>query len=267
MTVRELKDGSISADPRLDRLEHFDPRSRAYPIVRALPYAGGPALRPRSYTWRITKREVLNQGSEGACVGHAVTNELLARPAETRFGGFNQAQRFAREQVYWEAQKIDPWPGGAYPGADPFYEGTSILAGVKVAQRLGYFKEYRWAFGLRDLALGVGYNGPALIGVPWYDSMYTPDENNFILPMGRIVGGHAILVRAIKMKFGSHKFSWWKRTWEDVDLDESYVTLRNSWGGDYGNKGDCYMTLRNLGALLDQRGEAVFFLNRTSNPR
>lgn len=256
--MTQFKDGSDVGDPRLARLQQFDERSRGYAIRETVPQ------RPRSYTWRLTKPFVLDQGREGACVGFAVANELLARPAEVRFGSEHNARRFAREKVYWEAQKIDPWPGGAYPGASLHYEGTSILAGVKIAQRLGYFKQYRWAFSLKDLVLGLGHNGPAVLGVNWYDSMYRPDGKHFIRPQGTIVGGHAILARAVKLVWKDHQFVWWKRTWDDVDLDASYVTLRNSWGPMYGKHGDCYMTLRDLEELLSQRGEAVFFVERTS---
>lgn len=254
-----LKDGSTSEDRRLDRLIQFDERSRSYPVAVA-------GRRPRSYTWRITKPAVLDQGREGACVGFSIAHELLARPAETRFGSEFRATRFAIEDVYYAAQRIDPWPGGSYPGADPHYDGTSILAGVKVTQALGYFQSYRWAFGLRDLVDGLGHNGPSVLGVNWYDSMYSPDGEGFIRPEGSIVGGHAILARAVTLKWKSHRFIWWKRTWDDVDLNASFVTLRNSWGPLWGRHGDCYITLRDLDVLLQQRGESVFFLDRTASP-
>lgn len=257
-----LKNQTTTDDIRLDRVVQFDERSRAHPVLGA----ASTHPRPRSYTWRITKTHVPDQGAEGACVGFAILNELLARPAEVRFGGIRAASRFARERIYWAAQRIDPWPGGAYPGAMPHSEGTSLLAGVKVTQQLGYFRSYRWAFSLQQLVLGLGHNGPSVLGVNWYDSMYHPDANYFIRPRGQLVGGHAILARAVKLVFTDHRIRWWKRTWTDVDLDKSYVTLRNSWGPAYGDKGDCYMSLRDLGALLAQRGEAVFFEFRTAQP-
>jgi hypothetical protein len=255
-----LRDGSRVDDHRLDRLVQFDERSRGYPI---LPIDEALRPKPRSYTWRLGRdgNYVLDQGREGACVGYAVTHELLARPAEVRFGGYSPAQKFAR-LLYWDAQRIDPWPGGAYPGAYPFYEGTSVLAGVKVAQKLGYFDSYRWSFGIQDLVYGLGHNGPAILGVAWYSSMYQPDGNHFIRPTGSLVGGHAILARGVKLVWKTHKFTWWARTWDDIDLDKSYVIMRNSWGPLYGNKGDCNITLTDLDALLRQDGEAVFFINR-----
>lgn len=225
-------DGSVVRDIKLDRIRRFDDRSRNYPIRQMVGHK-----KPRSYTWRCY--ETLDQGNDGACVGFGVTHELIARPAEVQ--GLNR--KYAKEQIYWEAQKIDPWEGGSYPGARPFYEGSSVLAGVKVAKKLGWIEEYRWAFGLEDLMLGVGYNGPALIGVSWYANMMKPDSNNFIHPTGMDYGGHCLLVNAINVKKG-------------------YFTLHNSWGSSWGDNGEAYITFRDMGILLDNYGEAVFFLHR-----
>ena len=228
----QLRDGSIVEDVRLDRIAMFDERSRSFPIRTMLK-----ASRPRSYTWRCLNW--LDQGREGACVGFGIGHELIARPAEAKTVDYS----YARQQIYWEAQRIDPWAGGAYPGASPFYEGTSVLAGVKVARRLGWFESYRWAFGLEDLMMGVGYNGPAVLGLAWFEGMFWPDSDGYIHPTGRCVGGHCILCRAVNVK--ARRF-----------------TLRNSWGKGWGMDGDCYVTFEEMDTLLRQRGEAVFFLKR-----
>jgi hypothetical protein len=266
LAMPELKDGTTSEDPRLARLVQFDERSRGYPVIRER------APRLRSRIWDLDKPYVIDQGSEGACVGFGVTNELLCEPVPNRFGGVDVAHKFAMN-LYWDAQKIDPWPGGSYPGADPYYEGTSILAGVQVAQSLGYFAEYRWAFGIEDLVLGLANEGPALLGVTWHESMYWPDYDHFIRPSGRVVGGHAIVARGVHIEYeevfakGASLWRWLVRSepsFVDVDFDRSYVTLRNSWGPSYGDRGDCYITLRNLDRLLRDNGEAVFFVDRRS---
>ena len=152
MTTR-LRDGTEAGDPRLGRLIQFDKRSRSYPIRTLV--EGKPL---RSYTWRVGVW--LDQGAEGSCVGHAFAHELCARPVVTMVD-----HDYARRWIYFEAQKIDPWPGGMYPGGSPQYEGTSILAGAQVCQSLSHFVEYRWGFSLKDLLLAIGYAGPAVLGV------------------------------------------------------------------------------------------------------
>jgi hypothetical protein len=227
-----LKDGSKTNDIRLDRIVFFDDRSRQYPIRQLVPIK-----KLRSYTWRCNA--YLDQGSEGACVGFGISHELAARPAEVT----GLTNTFAREAVYWEAQKIDEWPGGAYPGAQPKYEGTSVLAGVKIAQKKGFFDSYYWGFSLNDLALGVGYRGPAVLGLPWLEGMFDTDSKGYIHATGEEAGGHCILCRAVNVR-------------------ENYFMLRNSWGRDWGANGDCKISFDDMKKLLANGGESVFFLNR-----
>ena len=229
-----LRDGNEIEDARLDRLVFFDERSREYPIRSLLE-----AKPLRSYTWSC--HECFDQGREGACVGYALAHELVARPAVVT----GITNKFIREEIYWEAQKIDPWPGGSYPGASPRYEGTAVLSGIKTLHKKGYFDSYRWAFEINDTLLGLGHNGPSVLGIVWYDHMYMPDEKGFIKPSGKIVGGHAILARAINVK-------------------EEYVTLRNSWGNSWGINGDCYIRFSDLDRLLKEDGESAFLLKRKS---
>ena len=236
MTEYKLRDGSIVQDQRLDRLEEFDNKSRKYPI-RAL-HAG---KRERSYTWRCNL--YLDQGNLGSCVGNGITHELAARPAEVK----GLTEQFAVKKIYWPAQREDNFPGGAYPGASPRYEGTSVLAGIRVAQALGYFDEYRWAFSLEDLIMGVGHNGPAVCGFRWREGMMKTDSNGFVHATGEEVGGHCVLVRAVNIK-------------------KQYFTIRNSWGtqwgwgGDWG--GDCKISFSDMELLLNSRADAAFFLHR-----
>lgn len=219
-----LKDGTTTEDPRLDRLVEFDERSREYPI-RTL--VAGKA--PRSYTWSLPV--YLDQGQEGACVGFSWSHELAARPAPVA-GITNETAR----QTYFQAQNLDSWPGGAYPGASPFYEGTSVLAGAKAVMAQGKIKEYRWAFTTENALLAIGHQGPGILGCWWYEGMSNPDEKGFIRPTGRRLGGHAIVVRGVSVK-------------------NKTVRLSNSWGTNWGVGGDCFMTWDDFDKILKDDGE------------
>lgn len=228
--------------PILDRLQEFDERSRNFRAVEGI------ETKPlRSYTWSC---DVYNdQGSEGACVGFAWSHELSARPSVHKVDA-----NFALS-VYKRAKQIDPWPGEDY-------DGTSVLAGIKAVMEtlndrdLPLYGGYRWAFGLQDVVRTIGYKGPVVLGINWHYSMYFPDENNFIAPTEEAIGGHAILANGVKVVGKTPDSVYGVADWNNVDLDKSYVRLHNSWGTDYGDGGDCYITLRNLDALLRANGEA-----------
>lgn len=239
MDIR-LRDGSITHDPRLDRLEYQDERSRNYAAVDLL--TSGQTLRKK---WYYPARW-LDQGKEGACVGFAFTHELLCTPVRVKDWHLLDGN-YARTNVYWEAQKIDPWDGGAYPGASPFYEGTSILAGAKILQKTGYLQEYRWAFGEEDLGLAISHLGPAVIGVNWYEGMFRPNKNFYIQPSGRLMGGHAIMVCGF-------------------NPEKNYYRLWNSWGKDWGRNGWCYITRDDMARLLNEGGDACIPVKRVKNP-
>lgn len=207
----------------------FDERSRNYGVTART--MGKPL---RSYTWKCTPH--LDQGTEGACVGFSIAHELAAKPVEVKV-----TEGTAR-MIYFAAQRIDPWPGGAYPGANPQYDGTAVLAGVKMAQSLGYCDGYKWAFGLNELLEGLAWFGPAVLGIPWHEGM-VPDAMGRIRVSGEVIGGHAILAKGL-------------------DVRRKTVTLHNSWGTDWGRGGDCTVSFEDLAKLLKNQGEAVFLTGR-----
>jgi hypothetical protein len=208
-----------------------DERSRGY-AVRSLV-----SDLPTKAIWWVGGA-VSDQGSEGACVGHACTGEYLASPARGRLPkGVDPglaASQLAFE-VYKAAQRIDPWPGENY-------SGTAVNAGMKVGRERGWWDSYHWAFGLDDVKRAL-LLGPVVIGVPWLDGMYsTQGRYAEIVPSGPVVGGHAILITGWSPKYGN--------------LGETF-RLRNSWGPGYGKGGNGYLRAANLAALLADEGEAA----------
>lgn len=202
-----------------DRLVHFDLTSRNFPIRSLI----SPSLRPRTQLWPCSV--YLDQGSEGACTGFAVSHEAAASPVRVR-GITNDVAR----QVYRRAQQLDEWPGENY-------SGSSVLAAMKAGQERGWYSEYRWAFGEEDLALAISYSGPAVLGINWYEGMSRPDRDGLIHPTGRQTGGHAILCRG-------------------YNATTKLYRLRNSWSFRWGVRGDCFISAAELSALLQNSGEA-----------
>lgn len=213
----------MAIERTFDRLVEFDQRSREFPI-RAI--VGEQPL--RSYIWACGAW--LDQGREGACVGFSWSHELAARPVEVPV-----SNEYA-QQLYHRARQLDE-----YLGED--YDGTSVIAGAKAVVEAGLVDGYRWGFSVEDLALAVGYHGPAVLGVPWYSDMLDTDTDGWVRPSGDQVGGHAIMCRG-------------------VDVKARFFTLRNSWGRAWGIDGDCLVRWDDMAELLANDGEICIPVGR-----
>lgn len=225
-----------------DRIPRFDDRSRAFGITQV-------AETPRyeSRIWLPPSFPRIDQDEEGACVGHAVVNEAGSSPVRVDFSKVtkNVPPKTPQELAFWayyEAQMIDQWPGEDY-------DGTSVLAGIKVMQRLGVVKEYRWGFSEEELRLGLQTTGPAVLGINWYSGMYTAPRG-YLQVSGRIVGGHAIVDLGYKAQG------------KVFDDDGAHLFL-NSWGPGWGQNGLAWIRAREVARLLREDGEACIPYRRS----
>lgn len=220
------------APPVLDWKPQHDPRSLDYPVRTLI----GPerVVTERRRTWKAGP--VLDQGSEGACVGFGWTGAMLAAPRRlSEPVSATQGAVYALA-AYGLAKVLD-----AFPGED--YSGTSVLAGAQAMQQWGLITSYRWCFGVDDVRDALITEGPVVIGIPWYESMYGTDEHGEVVVDGDMVGGHCIVLTGFDPShdgFGGRAMFRW----------------RNSWGKVYGNDGNAWIGLDALGALLDDDGEA-----------
>lgn len=220
---------------RFDWRPRFDKRSKKYP-VRELLWAN-----PRRVdrVWEIGP--ILDQGREGACVGFGWTAQTLASPFSTDPNILNprEPNQFALH-VYKSAQKIDEWPGENY-------DGTSVLAGAKTMKRLNLIGSYGWAFSVDEVIDAIIARGPVVLGIPWYDSMYSA-PHGVVKVSGSQVGGHCIL--AIGFRAASPNFD-----------GRPSVLLQNSWGPSWGINGVAEIEVEELAKLLKTHAEACLPLD------
>jgi len=209
------------------RIYKPDERDKQYPIMHLIPKTA----KPRSYTWKCYV--TLNQGELPVCTGCAVAHEAAARPAVIKDITITTAF-----EMYDMAQELDDIPGNDY-------EGSTIRGAAKAGVKRGWFKEYRWADSIEDLALAVGYKGPAILGINWKADMAEPDKNYIIHASGPTQGGHAILCNGYNAK-------------------TKLFRLHNSWGSKWGINGDCFISYDDLAMLLKHEAEACIPMSRIS---
>lgn len=216
-----MRDQSEVADARLGLLAQSDPRNDGFKVEKLSP---ADAYHEPDI--------ILDQGEDGSCVGFAFTHALRAQG--WRHPSIDDEFAWG---VYTSAQKIDPWMGGEYAGANPHMAGTSLLAGAKVLHHAGYFPEYRWASTVSQVRHGL-VNGPGVLGCMWRNSMDNLDDNETIEVKGKRQGGHALLIAGV--------------------IGDLFI-LVNSWGSDWGNNGHAYIHADDLAKLLrDKVGQVVF---------
>jgi hypothetical protein len=206
----------------------------------------GTSLPTSSRMWRVGR--VLDQGSEGACVGFGCASEAAASPVPVP-GADTNAYALA---WYRRAQDLDEWPGRSY-------SGTSVLAGCLVGRERGLWGGFRWGKTAEELAAGIVARGPAILGVNWREDSYETDANGIIRAKGRTVGGHCVLA------FGfvpPNPSTYMARRLQTAGLlngvraaGEPVFLILNSWGNGYGINGKAIAPLSLMRQWIDERAE------------
>lgn len=151
--------------------------------------------------------------------------------------------RFARETLYWEAQRTDRFPGGEYPDAKPLGFGTSVLAAARVLRELKAIDGFCWADDPDELVEAVTRWGPVVLGFPWYLGMQEATANNgggVLRRTGGRLGRHCVAVIGIKPGSGG-----------DASPGTSLV-VQNSFGDGWGTEGRALLPLTVVRELWEE---------------
>lgn len=204
------------------RLPAPDARDNTYAMltaVRAAPVTGR--------TWRYHGSGWWgDQGPLPHCVGFSWVHWLEDGPVSQA----GTAPVVNPAVLYAQAQDVDEWDGTAY-------DGTSVRAGAKVLQALGFITSYLWAYDVETVADAILYVGPVVVGTTWYAGMMDTDSEGIIRPTGSPVGGHAYLLNG-------------------VNLTRGIFRVKNSWGRGWGTNGHATISFEDMERLITEGGEA-----------
>jgi GH25 family lysozyme M1 (1,4-beta-N-acetylmuramidase) len=222
-----FKDWGAPVNRKFDRVPSRDDRNNDYPVSLLWTNessCGNLTQIPTLVTKKWDDYAFLDQGNEGACVGFGTSGELAALPDSVT--GIDNAYAL---QLYHDAQQVDEWAGDDY-------EGTSVLAGAKVATSRGFYSNYLWATKESDVATTVSNYGPVIVGFNWHEDMMDTDSDGFVHATGEVVGGHCVVVIGI-------------------NVEEGYYTFRNSWGKSWGIGGEGKITRADFAKLMADDGD------------
>lgn len=222
-----------SATPGLGRRFSPDERDSAFPMSRIV------QAETPTRAWRYWHQGGWwgDQGAKPQCVAYAWLHWLEDGPVTHRDTPPPVEDPTA---TYRAAQRIDEWPGESY-------DGTSVRAGAKVLKQLGYISSYLWAWDAPTVIRAVLTSGPVVMGTWWYDSMFRPDADGFVRVAGSRVGGHAWVVNG-------------------VNVERGVVRCKNSWGREWGRRGNFWLSIADLDRLISEQGEACIASERRLSP-
>ncbi len=200
----------------LGRIYIPDKRDLNYPLSAKLPKTVAVISRRM---WRSSTYWG-DQGKTSQCVAYSWIHFIHHSPLT--YPGKNPI--IPPLEMYNEAQQNDEWPGENY-------EGTSVRAGADVLLKRGLIKEYRWGKNIEELISAVLQIGPVVLGTVWLTGMFNPDASGFIKFTGWPAGGHAYLV-------------------DGVDIKLKYFRIKQSWGRNWGVKGNAFISFVDMEALL-----------------
>lgn len=210
--------------PAFGRLEAKDPRDEAYPMRLLMAPEPSPRnSRHWSFFWKP-----LDQGDEGTCVGHGMKHWMLSAPVVQTKPNLDPLAT----QIYDIATEHDEWQGNERNRQF----GTSVRAGMKAVQLLGYVHTYYWATTLEETVNYLIDNGPVVIGVNWYTGMLSPDPTGLIRVAGGVEGGHCVCLLGANRK-------------------TRLVRGVNSWGNWGPQRGRFWLSFDDLARLIAEDGE------------
>jgi Papain family cysteine protease len=175
---------------------------------------------------------IWDQGQIGSCTANAALGTLMTEPF------YNGKWAFAEPDcvsLYEQETKTDDAQiPGHYPPDDT---GSTGLWSMKTLKAAGYITSYKHAFSFDTLCRLLQLS-PVSIGIPWYQSMFTPTSRGVIPvdPASGLAGGHQLSAVG-------------------VDYEREGIKIANSWGESWGVEGYGWFRFADMQALLKAHGD------------
>lgn len=183
-----------------------------------------PTPTPTIASWWNAECVILDQGNTGHCVGFTGADLMQAMPF------YDKVENQNGHDIYYQCKILDN---------EPNEENGSYVRTLMLALRdNGIIKTFAATTSVDTVKEFVTNpnGGPLAVGIGWTDSMFYPDSDGRVHPVGSDVGGHAI-----------------SEVWYDADNDRHWFP--NHWGLGWGVEGMFYLTSADLANRLEDDGE------------
>jgi hypothetical protein len=167
--------------------------------------------------------EPLDQGETGHCVGFGGADFGINDPIQDNYT--NQDGH----NFYYKCKIVDGEPN--------LENGSTVRSIAKVLQQVGRITNYAFATSIDEVTYWLLNQGPVIVGIPWTEGMFTPDENNIIHPTGKVVGGHCVVL--------------------DEKTSTGLYGIQNSWDNMWGINGKAYISIADFSLLFRSSGEVM----------
>lgn len=225
--------------PRLGRNFRRDSRSLAYPVR-----VDDAQLKT---TWWTRHVGPFDQGSLGSCTGNAGEGNMVTDPF---FTTLTPADPYTPDEdgavaLYSKATQLDTYPG-QYPSDDTGSDGLAVAQALKL---VGMISGYTHAFDGPTARLALT-KAPGIVGIKWYDGMFTPSPEGEVTISGSLAGGHEL-------------------SFDGIDVENQRVWFTQSWGPGFGVTRDGipgrgWMSFETFDSLMADGGDLVQFVPRTA---
>lgn len=181
-------------------------------------------------TWRVPVQ--LHQRNTPHCVGFSGAHFMSA--AGSKAGATTEGITDALgHALYYECKVEDGEPRAE--------NGSNLRSLAKVLKKRGVIDAYALTRSVDDIHRWMKH-GIVILGIPWYEDMFTKDANRVIHPGGVLRGGHAICQYAAGQTFDNGLWNSWGEWGSCWLLDEDLRLLMNQWG-------EALLTVRTGGPL------------------
>ena len=202
---------------------------------RARPFARRGAV-PVVSVSHVREIPILDQGQVGSCTANAAVGAVGTTPLYQTLPATHPVLDESEALVLYSAEEV--YLGcGPYPPNDDGGTGEAIAT---VTQQAGLISGFNHYLTLDDMLQAL-MEYPVIVGVNWYEGMFTPSATGVVTISGALAGGHEIEC------YG-------------VNTVSEMLLFDNSWGTSWGINGTFSMSYATMTTLFDQQGDCTELL-------